>query len=127
MAFHHISVLLTESIEALSVKPDGIYVDGTLGGGGHSALLCESLSAGGTLIGIDRDTVALKAAGERLKPYTCNKALVHRNFFQAKTVLQELGIPSIDGAILDLGVSSPQLDDGERGFSYHQKATYRFR
>ena len=122
MAFHHISVLLTESIDALSVKPDGIYVDGTLGGGGHSALLCKSLSAGGTLIGIDRDTVALKAAGERLKPYNCNKTLVHQNFFQVKAVLQELGISSIDGAILDLGVSSPQLDDGERGFSYHQEA-----
>lgn len=122
MAFHHISVLLTESIDALSVNPDGIYIDGTLGGGGHSALLCKNLSPQGTLIGIDRDTVALKAASDRLQPYTCNKFLVHRNFFEVKSILQELGVSSIDGAILDLGVSSPQLDDAERGFSYHQEA-----
>lgn len=122
MAFHHISVLLSESVEALKVNPDGVYVDGTLGGGGHSALLCQSLTPTGTLIGIDRDTVALAAATERLQAYDCQKHLVHQNFFQVKSVLHELGITAIDGAILDLGVSSPQLDDGERGFSYHQEA-----
>lgn len=122
MTFHHISVLLQESIAHLNVQPDGIYVDGTLGGGGHSALLCSALSPEGTLVGIDRDTVALKAAKERLAAFVCHKHLVHRNFFQAKEVLEELGIAGIDGAILDLGVSSPQLDDGERGFSYHQTA-----
>ncbi len=122
MAFHHISVLLEESVAALQVKPDGVYADGTLGGGGHSALLCESLSDKGTLIGTDRDQVALGAATERLKPYSCQKYLVHRNFFEIRAVLDALGIPAIDGAILDLGVSSPQLDDGERGFSYHQTA-----
>ncbi|MEE1013879.1 MAG: 16S rRNA (cytosine(1402)-N(4))-methyltransferase RsmH [Clostridia bacterium] len=122
MAFHHISVLLSESIEALKVNPDGVYVDGTLGGGGHSALLCKSLTSEGTLIGIDRDTVALAAATERLQDFHCQKHLVHQNFFQVKSVLRELRVAEIDGAILDLGVSSPQLDDGERGFSYHQEA-----
>lgn len=122
MAFHHISVLLQESIEHLHVQPDGIYVDGTLGGGGHSALICQSLSEKGMLIGTDRDTVALKAAGERLEPFACQKELVHSNFFEIKSVLSELGIADIDGAILDLGVSSPQLDDAERGFSYNQTA-----
>lgn len=122
MAFEHISVLLQESIEHLNIKPDGIYADGTLGGGGHSALLCAALSQKGMLIGIDRDTVALKAAGERLESFSCRKELVHRNFFEIKAVLSELGVSGIDGAILDLGVSSPQLDDAERGFSYHQTA-----
>ena len=122
MAFHHRSVLLQESVEALRIRPDGVYVDGTLGGGGHSALLCESLSPEGTLIGIDRDTVALEAATARLKDYSCRKELVHQNFFQVKAVLNSLSIPNIDGAILDLGVSSPQLDDSTRGFSYHQEA-----
>ncbi len=122
MAFHHISVLLKESVDALQVNPDGVYADGTLGGGGHSSMICEQLSNQGTLIGIDRDTTALKAAGERLAPFSCQKHLVHRNFFAVKTVLKELGIASLDGAILDLGVSSPQLDVAERGFSYHQTA-----
>ena len=122
MTFHHISVLLQESVDYLNVFPDGVYVDGTLGGGGHSALVCGSLSEGGMLIGIDRDTTALKAAGERLSPFSCQKELVHRNFFEIKSVLTELGVSGINGAILDLGVSSPQLDDAERGFSYHQTA-----
>ncbi len=122
MAFHHISVLLQESIAHLNIQPDGVYVDGTLGGGGHSALVCESLSDKGMLIGTDRDTVALQAAGERLQNFACRKELVHRNFFEIKSVLSELGIAGIDGAILDLGVSSPQLDDAKRGFSYNQTA-----
>ena len=115
--FHHVSVLLWECIEALNIKPDGTYVDGTLGGAGHSSQIAKRLTIG-RLIGIDRDRVALAAAGERLKPYENNVTLVHSNFSQVKQVLQELGIPGVDGILLDLGVSSPQLDDGERGFSY---------
>lgn len=122
MSFHHISVLLQESIDRLAIKADGIYVDGTLGGGGHSSLICESLSQAGTLIGIDRDCKALKAAGERLEKYQCRKELCHDNFFNVKNVLEGLGVTSVDGAILDLGVSSPQLDDPERGFSYRYDA-----
>ena len=115
--FHHISVLLNECIEALAVKPDGIYVDGTLGGAGHSSQIAKRLTTG-RLVGIDRDPVALKAAGERLAPYQDNVTLVHSNFCQMQQVLQELGIEGVDGILMDLGVSSPQLDDGERGFSY---------
>ncbi len=122
MEFRHISVLLEESVDMLKVNPDGIYLDGTLGGGGHASLICSKLSECGTLLGTDRDTIALQAATERLKPYPCQKRLFHRNFFEVKEVLKEAGISQIDGAILDLGVSSPQLDCSERGFSYHQKA-----
>ncbi len=118
MGFHHISVLLNESVEMLKVKPEGIYVDGTLGGGGHSSLICERLDKDGRLIGIDKDTIALDVASERLKSYECQREYVHDDFFNIKSILQEKGISEIDGAILDLGVSSPQLDDGERGFSY---------
>lgn len=122
--FNHISVLLNESVDALKVRPGGVYVDGTLGGGGHSALICERLSGDGTLIGIDRDAAALSAAGERLRKYACNIKTVHANFFDVKNVLSGLGIEAggVDGAILDLGVSSPQLDNGERGFSYNSNA-----
>lgn len=122
MAFHHISVLLRESVEMLQIQPDGVYVDGTLGGGGHSALICNALADDGRLVGIDRDMTALAAAEERLAAFSCRKNFVHRNFFQVKEVLGELGIGGIDGAILDLGVSSPQLDCDERGFSYHREA-----
>lgn len=122
MEFHHISVLLQESIAQLEIKPDGIYADGTLGGGGHSSLICERLSSSGCLIGIDRDTMAHEAAGKRLEPYSCRKKFFHRNFFEIKEILQEAGIPQLDGAILDLGVSSPQLDIPERGFSYNMEA-----
>lgn len=122
MEFHHISVLLQESIEQLRVKPDGIYADGTLGGGGHSSLICEQLSTSGCLIGIDRDTMAHKAAEKRLESYSCQKRFFHRNFFEIKEILREAGISELDGAILDLGVSSPQLDIPERGFSYHMEA-----
>ena len=115
--FHHISVLLQECLDGLDIKPDGIYVDGTLGGAGHSSQIASRLSTG-RLIGIDRDPVALKAAGERLAPYADRVTLVHSNFCDIAQVLQELQIPAVDGILLDLGVSSPQLDDGSRGFSY---------
>ena len=115
--FHHVSVLLEECLEALDIKPDGIYVDGTLGGAGHSSRIVARLK-GGRLIGIDRDPVALKAAGERLEPYKNNIILVHSNFCEIAQVLQEQGISGVDGILLDLGVSSPQLDDAARGFSY---------
>ena len=115
--FHHVSVLLEECIEALNIKPDGIYVDGTLGGGGHSSRIAAQLTTG-RLIGIDRDPVALAAAGERLKPFADRVTLVHSNFDEMDTVLKDLGIPGVDGILMDLGVSSPQLDDSKRGFSY---------
>ncbi|MBQ7341042.1 MAG: 16S rRNA (cytosine(1402)-N(4))-methyltransferase RsmH [Oscillospiraceae bacterium] len=115
--FHHISVLLEECLEALNIRPDGIYVDGTLGGAGHSRCIVQKLTTG-RLIGIDRDTVALEAAGERLGLWGDRVKLVHSNFSEIKTVLSDLGISGVDGILLDLGVSSPQLDDGERGFSY---------
>ena len=115
--FHHISVLLDECIEGLDIKPDGIYVDGTLGGAGHSSQIAKRLTTG-RLIGIDRDPVALKAAGERLAPWKDRVTLVHSNFCEIASVLEELNISGVDGILLDLGVSSPQLDDGARGFSY---------
>ena len=115
--FYHISVLLEECLDGLNIKPDAIYVDGTLGGAGHSSQIAKRLTTG-RLIGIDRDPVALKAAGERLAPYGDRVTLVHSNFCQIAKVLDDLGIDAVDGVLLDLGVSSPQLDDGERGFSY---------
>ena len=115
--FYHVSVLLEECLDGLNIKPDGIYVDGTLGGAGHSSQIAKRLTTG-RLIGIDRDPVALKAAGERLAPYGDRVTLVHSNFCQIAKVLDDLGIDAVDGVLLDLGVSSPQLDDGERGFSY---------
>ena len=115
--FHHVSVLLDECLDGLNIRPDGIYVDGTLGGAGHSSQIAKRLISG-RLIGIDRDPVALAAAGKRLEVYKDRVTLVHSNFCEMKQVLQDLGIPGVDGILLDLGVSSPQLDDGERGFSY---------
>ena len=115
--FHHVSVLLEECIEGLNIRPDGIYVDGTLGGAGHSSRIAEKLTTG-RHIGIDRDPIALKAAGKRLEPYADRVTLVHSNFCEIASVLENLGIEGVDGVLLDLGVSSPQLDDGERGFSY---------
>ena len=115
--FHHVSVLLWECIDGLNIKPDGIYVDGTLGGAGHSSQIVKRLDTG-RHIGIDRDPIALKAAGERLAPYKDKVTLVHSNFCEIKQVLDDLDIEGVDGILLDLGVSSPQLDDGERGFSY---------
>ena len=115
--FHHVSVLLEECIQGLAIKPDGIYVDGTLGGAGHSSRIAAKLTTG-RLIGIDRDNVALEAAAERLRPFEDRVTLVHANFCDMDQALQELGIDKVDGILLDLGVSSPQLDDGQRGFSY---------
>ena len=115
--FFHISVLLQECLDGLNIKPDGIYIDGTLGGAGHSGQIAKRLTTG-RLIGIDRDPVALKAAGERLSPYGDRVTLVHSNFCRMAEVVKELGLPGVDGILLDLGVSSPQLDEVSRGFSY---------
>ena len=115
--FHHISVLLEECIEGLAIDPAGIYVDGTLGGAGHSSRIAAELTTG-RLIGIDRDPVALKAAGKRLEPFADRVTLVHSNFCEMASALENLGISGVDGILLDLGVSSPQLDEVERGFSY---------
>ena len=115
--FYHVSVLLDECLEGLDIKPEGIYVDGTLGGAGHSSQIAKRLNTG-RLIGIDRDPVALKAAGERLAPFGDRVTLVHSNFCEIAQVLRDLNIDGVDGILLDLGVSSPQLDDGSRGFSY---------
>lgn len=115
--FHHVSVLLNESVEALQIKPDGIYVDGTLGGAGHSSQIARRLTSG-MLIGIDRDPKALRVAEERLAPWRDRVKLVHGNFGDLESILDELGIPTVDGMLFDLGVSSPQLDEASRGFSY---------
>ena len=115
--FYHVSVLLEECIAGLNIKPDGIYVDGTLGGAGHSSRVVAELTTG-RLIGIDRDPVALKAASKRLEPWKERVSLVHSNFCEMESALKELGISGVDGILLDLGVSSPQLDEVERGFSY---------
>ena len=117
MEFVHRSVLLWECIDALDIKPDGIYLDGTLGGAGHSEQIVRRLTTG-RLIGVDRDTVALTAARERLAPWMDRVTLVHDNFANLAAILDGLALPKIDGMLFDLGVSSPQLDDGSRGFSY---------
>ncbi len=117
----HISVLLNECIENLNIKPDGVYVDGTLGLGGHSEQILKRLD-GGRLIGIDRDENAITRTGERLKAYADKLTLVHGNFCDVVQILDELNIDSVDGMLFDLGVSSPQLDEAERGFSYMNDA-----
>lgn len=117
----HISVLLPECIEALCIRPDGIYVDGTLGMGGHSAAIAEKLTTG-LLIGIDRDETAIERAGERLRPFGERVRLVHGNFRNTAAILDQLGIDGVDGMLFDLGVSSPQLDEADRGFSYMHDA-----
>ena len=122
MEFSHVSVLLDEVIEGLNIKPDGIYVDGTLGGAGHSSEIAKRLTAGGRLIGIDRDESAIAAASNRLEPYKDRVTIVRDNYLNTLDILEELGIDRIDGMLLDLGVSSYQFDEGERGFSYREDA-----
>ena len=117
MEFSHKSVLLWECIDALNIRPNGIYLDGTLGGGGHSLEICRRLTTG-RLIGVDRDEVALEAAKKRLSRHARKVTLVHDNFENIALILDALNLDKIDGMLFDLGVSSPQLDDGSRGFSY---------
>ncbi len=121
MEVRHISVLLPECIEALQIRPDGVYVDGTLGLGGHAEEIAKRLTTG-RLIGIDRDETALARAGERLAPYGGRVRLIHGNFRDTAEILDSLGIAAVDGMLFDLGVSSPQLDERDRGFSYMQDA-----
>ena len=118
MEFRHTSVLLEETIDNLQVKPDGIYLDGTLGGGGHSFQIVSKLGTGGRLIGIDQDEAAIEAAGLRLQPYADKITLIRDNYRNARRALAKIGIDRVDGIVLDLGVSSFQLDHAERGFSY---------
>lgn len=118
MVFSHKSVLLDETIEGLQIKPDGVYVDGTLGGAGHSSVIASKLSEKGKLIGIDQDAAAIEAAGERLTPYADRVQIVRSNYENMCQVVKECGYTGVDGILLDLGVSSYQLDTLERGFSY---------
>ena len=120
--FKHYSVLLNETVEGLNIKPGGIYVDGTLGGGGHASQVCRRLSSGGRLIGIDQDKDAIAAATERLKDYQDRVTIVRSNYEQIDKVLADLELSKVDGIYLDLGVSSYQLDTAERGFSYRYDA-----
>lgn len=117
MEFKHFSVLLEETIEGLNIKPDGIYLDGTLGGGGHAYQVCKRLTSG-RFIGIDQDAAAIEAAGKRLKEFEDKVTIVRSNYCRMKEVLKELQVEAVDGIVLDLGVSSYQLDTVERGFSY---------
>ena len=121
MEFEHVPVLFDEVMELLDIKPDGIYVDGTAGGGGHSSGICERLSGRGTLIAVDRDEEALAAAQKRLEPYGCRKIFVHANYSDTGTIMKAAG-GKVHGILLDLGVSSYQLDNPERGFSYMNDA-----
>lgn len=122
MAFEHKSVLLMETIDSLAIRPDGVYVDGTLGGGGHALEVCRRLGEKGGLIGIDQDADAIRAATERLLPFQENVTIVRNNYENIAEVLAELGIGKVDGIYLDLGVSSYQLDTAERGFTYREDA-----
>ena len=122
MDFKHVSVLLQETVDALAIRPDGIYVDGTLGGGGHAQAVLERLTEGGRLIGIDQDEAAIKAAGERLSRFGDQVTIVRSNYREMPQVLQRLGIAEVDGIVLDLGVSSYQLDTADRGFTYRENA-----
>ncbi len=121
MEFSHTPVLAAETIDLLNIRPDGFYVDGTCGGGGHSGLIAARLKEG-LLLGIDQDPDAIKAAGEHLAPFGDRVKLVHSNFVRLPQILKELNLPAPDGILLDLGVSSHQLDEGARGFSYHTDA-----
>lgn len=118
MEFSHYSVLLNETIEQLSIKPDGTYLDGTLGGGGHAFQVCSRLNKNGHFIGIDQDDAAIKAASKRLEPFSQNVTLIRTNYYNSVTALKEKEIFKVDGIVLDLGVSSYQLDNEERGFTY---------
>ena len=122
MEFKHRSVLLEETVNGLNIKPDGIYVDGTLGGGGHAYEICRRLGNKGSIVGIDQDEAAIEAAGIRLKDFGEKVTIVRSNYCEMKSVLQGLGIDKVDGIVLDLGVSSYQLDTAERGFSYREDA-----
>lgn len=121
MEFNHYSVLLRETIDELNIRPDGIYVDGTLGGGGHSYEICRHLGEGGRLIGIDQDADAIKAATERLAEFSDKVTIVRSNYSDMQRVLRDLGITHVDGIVLDLGVSSFQLDTPDRGFTYRSE------
>ena len=122
MGFEHKSVLLEETVNGLNIRPDGIYVDGTLGGGGHSYEVCKRLGQSGSIVGIDQDEAAIEAAGIRLKDFGEKVTIVRSNYCDMKSRLHELGIDKVDGIMLDLGVSSYQLDTAERGFSYREDA-----
>ena len=122
MEFVHKSVLLNETIDGLNIQPDGIYVDGTLGGGGHAYEVCRRLGDKGSIVGIDQDAAAIEAAGNRLKDFGEKVTIVRSNYCDMKSKLHELGIDKVDGIVLDLGVSSYQLDTAERGFSYREDA-----
>ncbi|MBO5610907.1 MAG: 16S rRNA (cytosine(1402)-N(4))-methyltransferase RsmH [Eubacterium sp.] len=121
MEFSHVPIMLSEVLEGLAIKPDGIYVDGTLGGAGHSSEIVKRLGDKGKLIGIDQDQDAIEAASKRLEPYK-NVEIVHSNYLNIKSILSGLGIDSVDGILLDLGVSSYQFDNKDRGFSYREDA-----
>ncbi|MBP1930651.1 16S rRNA (cytosine(1402)-N(4))-methyltransferase RsmH [Ammoniphilus resinae] len=120
--FHHITVMKKEAVDGLMVQPDGIYVDCTLGGAGHSLVIASELSSEGRLIAIDQDDWALNNATEKLKQYEDRVILVKGNFRNLQELIEQKGFPKVDGVLFDLGVSSPQLDEGERGFSYHEDA-----
>lgn len=122
MEFKHISVLFEETLEGLKVKPDGIYVDGTMGGAGHGRAICERLSEKGQYIGIDQDEAAIRTGTERLSPYQDRVTIVRSNYADMVSVVHGLGVQKVDGILLDLGVSSYQLDTAERGFSYREDA-----
>ncbi len=122
MGFEHKSVLLKETVDGLNIRPDGIYADGTLGGGGHSFEVCRRLGEKGSIVGIDQDAAAIEAAGGRLKDFGEKVTIVRSNYCDMKSRLHELGIDKVDGIILDLGVSSYQLDTADRGFSYREDA-----
>lgn len=122
MSFHHVTVLMEEAVAGLNIRPGGIYVDCTLGGAGHSSLIASKLTEGGRLIAIDQDDWALDNARERLASYMDRVTLVKSNFRHIKDIVRDLGLDGVDGILFDLGVSSPQLDEGERGFSYNADA-----
>ncbi|QQE75890.1 16S rRNA (cytosine(1402)-N(4))-methyltransferase RsmH [Brevibacillus composti] len=122
LSFHHVTVLREEAVDGLNIRQDGIYLDCTLGGAGHSSLIASRLSPEGRLIAIDQDDWALENAKERLSPYIDRVTLVKSNFRHLKEIVDDLGLDGVDGVLFDLGVSSPQLDEGERGFSYNADA-----